>query len=353
MENASVLVVEDDHAMLVALKDILETAGFQVRTATHGEAALESFRQERPSLILSDIAMPGMDGIMLFEAVRDLPGGKETPFVFLTARGAREDVFAGRSLGVDDYITKPISSHELLTAVRSRLRRSNEIMFEKLKSAYKLSLLMLAAGIEARDQYTYLHLVRLNAYSNAMAQELGWSESRLEALEYGALLHDIGKLDINRSILEKKEPLTAEEWKEMRRHTEYGAFMIEKIDQHDPLHYLAPAIPIVLYHHEAWDGSGYPEGLKGDEIPEEARLLAVVDSFDAMTSDRPYRLALGPSRAFEEIKNRAGSQFDPKMVDVFVHCWEKGIINKIMDKLKNDTEDKLELIGAKVEHIMS
>lgn len=342
MEKASVLVVEDDHAMLLALKDILETAGFQVRTATHGEAALESFCNERPELILSDIAMPGMDGIELFEAVRDLPGGKETPFVFLTARGTREDVFAGRSLGVDDYITKPISSHELLTTVRSRLRRSNEIMFEQLKSAYKMSLLMLAAGIEARDQYTYLHLVRLNAYSNLMGQELGWSEPRIETLEYGALLHDIGKLDINRSILEKKEPLTAEEWREMRRHTEYGAFMIKKID------YLAPALPIVLYHHEAWDASGYPEGLKGDEIPEEARLMAVVDSFDAMTSDRPYRLALGPSRAFEEIKSRAGSQFDPKMVEVFIHCWEKGLIKKIMDELKNDEEDKLELIGAKV-----
>ncbi|UCF60567.1 MAG: HD domain-containing protein, partial [Anaerolineaceae bacterium] len=290
------------------------------------------------------------DGIMLYEAVRELPGGKETPFVFLTARGAREDVFAGKSLGVDDYITKPISSHELLTTVRTRLRRSNELMFEQMKSAYKLTLVMLAGGIEARDQYTYKHIMRLNEYSSAMAQELGWPETRLEALEFGAILHDIGKLDINRSILEKKEPLTAEEWKEMRRHTEYGAFVLKKIDQHDPLHYLAPALPIVLYHHEAWDGSGYPEGLKGEEIPEEARLLAVVDSFDAMTSDRPYRLSLGPSRAFEEIKNRAGAQFDPKMVEVFIHCWEQGRIKKIMDELKDDVEEKDDLMDLKGMH---
>jgi putative two-component system response regulator len=341
MDKASVLVVEDDHAMLVALKDILETAGFQVRTATHGEAALESYRKERPELILSDIAMPGMDGIKLYEAVRELPGGKETPFVFLTARGAREDVFAGKSLGVDDYITKPISSHELLTTVRTRLRRSNELMVEKLKAAYKSSLIMLAGGIEARDQYTHKHVMRLSAYSNAMAKELGWSESRLEALEFGAILHDIGKLDIRTSILTKREPLSTEEWKEMRRHTEYGAFMIKRID------YLAPALPIVLYHHEAWDGSGYPEGLKGEEIPEEARLLAVVDSFDAMTSDRPYRLALGPLRAYEEIKNRAGAQFDPKMVEVFIHCWEQGRIKKIMDELRDDVEEKVELIESK------
>jgi putative two-component system response regulator len=340
MENASVLVVEDDHAMLVALRDILEAAGFQVRTATHGEAALESFRNERPELILSDIAMPGMDGIKLLDAVRDLPGGRETPFVFLTARGAREDVFAGRSMGVDDYITKPISSHELLTTVRARIRRSNEIKYEQLKHAYKTSLIMLAAGIEARDQYTYKHIMRLKAYSNAMAKELGWPEQRLEALEYGAILHDIGKLDINRSILEKKEPLTAAEWKQMRRHTEYGAFVIKRID------YLAPALPIVLYHHEAWDGSGYPEGLKGKDIPEEARLLAVVDSFDAMTSDRPYRLALGPSKAFEEIKSRAGTQFDPKMVEVFIQCWDHGRIKKIMNELKDDVQENGGLLEA-------
>ncbi len=344
MEKASVLVVEDDHAMLVALKDILETAGFQVRTATHGEAALESYRKERPELILSDIAMPGMDGIKLYEAVRDLPGGKETPFVFLTARGAREDVFAGRSMGVDDYITKPISSNELLTAVRARLRRSHELTVEKLKAAYKSSLIMLAGGIEARDQYTHKHVMRLNEYSNAMAKQLGWSESRLEALEFGAILHDIGKLDIPKSILIKKEPLSTKEWKEMRRHTEYGAFMIKRIE------YLAPALPIVLYHHEAWDGSGYPEGLKGEKIPEEARLLAVVDSFDAMTSDRPYRQALGPSRAYDEIKSRAGTQFDPRMVEVFIQCWEQGRIKKIMDELRDDVVDEVALIEAEARH---
>jgi HD-GYP domain-containing protein (c-di-GMP phosphodiesterase class II) len=106
----------------------------------------------------------------------------------------------------------------------------------------------------------------------------------------------------------------------------------------------------VLHHHEAWDGSGYPEGLKGGKIPEEARLLAVVDSFDAMTSDRPYRSALGPSRAYEEIKSRAGAQFDPKMVELFIHCWDQGRIKKIMDELRDDVEDQVELSGAKALH---
>jgi putative two-component system response regulator len=341
MDQAIVLVVEDDHALLIALKDILEAAGFQVNTATHGEAALESFRREKPALILSDIAMPGMDGIELYEAVRSQPGGKETPFIFLTARGTREDVFEGRSLGADDYITKPISSHELLTTVRSRLRRSNEIKLEQLKISIKDTLLVLAQGIEARDPYTHRHVMRLNEYSKVMAKELGWPEPRLEILEYGAILHDIGKLEIPSAILNKREPLSTEEWKEMRRHTEYGAFMIKEIN------YLVPALPILLYHHEAWDGSGYPEGLRGDEIPEEARLLAVVDSFDAMTSDRPYRSAIGASRAYEEIKRRSGIQFDPKMVEVFIHCWGQGRIQKIMSELKSDLKDKLEIIPAK------
>jgi putative two-component system response regulator len=341
MDKAIVLVVEDDHAMLVALRDILETAGFQVRTATHGEAALESFAKERPALILSDIAMPGMDGIELYETVRSQPGGKETPFVFLTARGTREDIFAGRSLGADDYITKPISSHELLTTVRSRLRRSNEIMVEQLKIAYKSSLLALAQAIELRDHYTHKHVIRLNAYSNAMGKELDWAEARLEALEYGAILHDIGKLDVPKVILTKREPLTKKDWEEMRKHPEYGVHMIETID------YLAPALPIVLHHHEAWNGSGYPCGLSGEDIPEEARLLAVVDSFDAMTSDRPYRAAIGATRAYEEIKSRVGTQFDPKMVEVFIHCWEQGRIQKIMNELRDDVDDKLELIKTK------
>jgi putative two-component system response regulator len=335
-EGATVLVVEDDLAMLVALRDILENAGFEVKTATHGQAALDFLRERQPSLILSDISMPVMDGFQLFEAVRRQPGGTAIPFIFLTARGTREDIFTGRSLGADDYITKPISSKELLTAVRARLKRSDELMVEQLKAAYKSSMLALAQAIEARDHYTHQHVIRLNAYAQALARELGWDETRLETLEFGAILHDIGKLDVPVGILEKKEPLTNKEWKEMRRHPEYGVHMIEKID------YLAPALPIVLYHHECWDGTGYPDGLKGEEIPIEARLLAVVDSFDAMTTDRPYRSAITGRRAYNEILKRSGAQFDPDMVEIFIACWEKGMIKQIMcssqDSIKGETD---------------
>lgn len=342
--GATLLVVEDDLALLRALQDILEAAGFQVRTATHGEEALESFRQKKPDMILSDISMPVMDGLQLFEAIRRQSGGMAIPFIILSAHssGRREDKFRGRSLGVDDYITKPISSHELLTTVRACLRRSDELMAEQIKIAYKDSLLAFANAIELRDKTTYKHVRRIDAYAQAMANELGWDETRREALEYGAILHDIGKLEVNLGILSKKEELTPEEWEEMRKHPEFGVKMIETID------YLVPVVPMILHHHERWDGSGYPYGLSGEEIPEEARLLAVIDSFDAMTTDRPYRSAMPPEIALEEIKQRAGVQFDHKMVEIFQLIWESSVVKSIMrDQVESGDEIKVKEGGVK------
>jgi putative two-component system response regulator len=333
--GATLLVVEDDLALLRALQDILEAAGFQVRTATHGEEALESFRQKKPDMILSDISMPVMDGLQLFEAVRRQSGGMAIPFIILSAHsnGRREDKFHGRSLGVDDYITKPISSHELLTTVRACLRRTDELMVEQIKIAYKDSLLAFANAIELRDPYTYNHVKRIDDYAQAMAKELGWEEARREVLEFGAILHDIGKLNVLTAILSKKEGLTPEEWEVMRRHPQVGARMIGKIT------YLAPVVPMILHHHEQWDGSGYPDGLVGEEIPEEARLLAVIDSFDAMTFDRPYRSAIPPELALEEIKRGAGVQFDPKMVEIFQRIWESSVVKSIMrDQVESGDE---------------
>ncbi len=164
---------------------------------------------------------------------------------------------------------------------------------------------------------------RVNAFAQAIATVLGWGAQRKAALEFGAILHDIGKIAVRESVLRKTGPLGKEEWQEMREHPIVGARMLEGIP------YLAPAIPIVLYHHERWDGSGYPEGLAGDEIPEEARLLAVADTFDAMTSDRPYRKALPQSLAYETIASEADKLYDPVMVEAFMSCWEAGTIDEI------------------------
>lgn len=322
-QNHDLLVVEDDPAMLIALRDILEGAGYRVRTASNGETALEELESFEPALILSDISMPIMDGIELFEQVRNRPTGAAIPFIFLTARGTREDIFAGKSLGADDYITKPVTSQELIAAVQARIRRTDEMMVAQLQSAYKASLMALANAIEARDFYTRNHVERVNAYSQALAREMGWSEHDRGGLEFGAILHDVGKIAVRESILRKTGPLGRHEWEEMREHPIVGARMIEGIP------YLSPAIPIVLYHHERWDGSGYPEGLAGEEIPQSARLLAVADTFDAMTSDRPYRKALPVSLAFETIVAEAGNLYDPAMVEAFVTCWEQGLLEQI------------------------
>jgi putative two-component system response regulator len=315
----TLLIVEDDPAMLVALRDILEGAGYAVQTAVNGADALEQLSNSRPALILSDIAMPVMDGFELLESVRKQPIGATIPFIFLTARGTREDIFTGKKLGVDDYITKPVTSKELLSAVQARLQRADEFAMMAQLMAAKDSLRVLANAIENKRY----HVERVNSYAQALASELNWNEERRDALEFGAILHDIGQVRVPEAILLKAGPLTEEEWEEMRKHPLEGARMIEGIP------YLAPAIPIVLHHHERWDGKGYPHGLMGDEIPEEARLLSVADTFDAMTSDRPYRKALDLDTAKVEIINHANGQFDPHMVGAFQQCWQRGEFQEI------------------------
>ncbi len=316
----NLLVVEDDPAMLIALRDILEGEGYQVAIAANGKEALEILDGFHPALILSDISMPVMDGIELLKAVRSRSSGAAIPFIFLTARGTREDIFAGKSLGVDDYITKPITSRELLATVRARLQRADEFTMTAQLLAAKDSLRVLANAIENKRY----HVERVNAYAQVMAAELGWEEKRCDELEFGAILHDIGQIRVPEAILMKPGPLTPEEWRVMRKHPEEGARMIQEVP------YLFPAIPMVLHHHERWDGTGYPHGLKGEEIPLEARVLAVADTFDAMTSDRVYRKALEIEEARFEISSFANTQFDPEIVKTFLRCWERGEFQAIL-----------------------
>ena len=327
-EPSTILVLEDDPAMMIALRDILEGEGYSVVTASDGRSALQALDASLPSLILSDISMPVMDGIELFEMVRKEPRTAGIPFIFLTARGTSEDVFAGKSLGADDYITKPVTSQQLVSVVRARERRSKELLLIQLQSSYKASLRTLANAIEDRDNMTGQHVERVNAYAQTLAEELNWTDDSRSALEFGAILHDIGKIRVPDSILSKPGKLTEDEWVEMRKHPEVGRRMIVGIP------YLEPAAPIVLHHHERWDGKGYPLGLTAEAIPIAARLLAIVDTFDAMTTNRPYRPAVPASAAFETLVENSGTQFDPAIVQVFVRCWERGDIQRIQSQAK-------------------
>jgi putative two-component system response regulator len=270
-----------------------------------------------PDLILSDIAMPEMDGYVFFDKVRAKPEWVSIPFIFLTARREREDIFTGKKLGVEDYLIKPMTRAELITTVRSRLTRSQQLLLAQLEQAYEASLIMLANAIELRDHYTRGHVERVRNHAVAIAQQFGWPDGHTNHLAYGSILHDIGKIHIMESVLSKPGALDEAEWDEMKKHPVIGAEMIKNIS------YLQPAIPIIRHHHERWDGKGYPDGLSEVHIPMAARIVAVADSLDAMITSRTYREALTPDEAYDEILRSSGTHFDPSVVGAFQGAWSQ------------------------------
>jgi putative two-component system response regulator len=320
-QTTTILVVEDQDFLREALQVLLQNEGYRVLTASNGMEALHSLHEFSVDLILSDIMMPEMDGYAFYDVVRSRPEWVSIPFIFLTALGERDAVFASKRLGADDYLIKPIDSYELTTTVRSRLERSHQLMLVQLQQAYEASLIMLANAIELRDQYTRGHVERVMGLSVKIAEQMGWSAAQLQGLQYGSILHDIGKIYIRESILRKAGSLSPDEWAEMKRHTVIGADLLESVP------FLANAISVIRYHHERWDGKGYPEGLAGEEIPLDARIVAVADSFDAMTSTRVYQRACSPHQALEEIKAGSRQRYDPQVVEALVAAWEQGLID--------------------------
>ena len=326
MSEGIILIVEDNDVMREGLDDLLTIEGFTVICASHGRQGLEKLEQTIPHLILADIAMPEMDGFEFFHAVRARQDWVTIPFIFLTARAETVDVIAGKDLGAEDYLIKPITREELMTAVRSRMARTRQLQVAQLKQAYQASLTALAKAIELRDKYTGGHVERVTAYSLAIARQQGWNEFQLEPLRYGAILHDIGKIHIRESTLLKSTPLNQAEKEEILQHPVVGSEMIVDIP------YLSEAVPIVRHHHERWDGDGYPDGLLGEKIPEGARIVAIADSLDAMITERPYSPAVTLREAYEEILSGGGKQFDPNAVAAFQKSWETGEIKEISEK---------------------
>lgn len=317
MAGEIILIVEDNDVLRQGLQALLEAEGFSVNTAIHGLDGLEKVKSCPPDLILADISMPEMDGYAFFEAVRARPEWISIPFIFLTARRGREDVFAGKKLGAEDYLIKPVTRQELVTTIRSRMARSHQLLLAQLQQAYESSLIMLANAIELRDQYTGGHVERVRDYAAAIAEQMGWTTTRINHLNYGSILHDIGKIHILENVLSKPGPLNEDEWEEMRQHPMIGVEMIKNIP------FLAPAMDVVRSHHERWDGKGYPERLAGETIPLSARIVAVADALDAMTTSRYYRPRLTPDEAFDEVQKCKGSQFDPAVVRAFEYAWDQ------------------------------
>ncbi len=315
MAGETILIVEDNDVLRQGLEALLQAEGYMVLTASQGLEALEQMHSIAPDLILSDISMPEMDGYAFFEHVRARPDWVSIPFIFLTARRGREDIFAGKKLGAEDYLVKPVTRQELTTTIRSRLERSHQLLLAQLQQAYSSSLIMLANAIELRDQYTRGHVERVHGHAQVLAKQLGLSAGQIDQIHYGSILHDIGKIHIPESVLKKPGPLNEGEWVEMKKHPTIGVEMVKDIL------YLAPAIPVIRYHHERWDGKGYPEGILGEAIPLVARIVTVADSLDAMCTSRPYQMALTADQAYEEILRGSGLMYDPAVVRAFQRAW--------------------------------
>jgi putative two-component system response regulator len=327
-----VLVADDDAAVRAVLRAILSPDHYAVSEAASGDEALRRFAAHGADLILSDLQMPGLGGLELLRRVRAMDD--TVGFIILTGAGTVENAVEALRLQADDYLVKPFNVDEVLLAAERavsyrRLLRENRSYQAHLEErvaeqAGQIEALLmdalrsLAAAIETRDDYTGGHVERVARYAAATGRELGLRGEELRALWVGALLHDVGKIGVRDSVLKKPGPLTDDEYDEMKRHPEIGAGIMERSS------FLRPGLPAVLHHQERFDGSGYPYGLSGEDISLHGRIVAVVDTYDAIVSSRPYRNGSSGEYALEEIRRNAGSQFDPHVVEAFFRASEKG-----------------------------
>ena len=338
METEKILVVDDEEAIREVVSTLLEAQGYRVTIAENGRKGLEAFRRDTFDLVLSDIVMPEMDGMKLLSELRQ--DDPDVPVIMVTAMHDISIALEAIRAGAYDYILKPFEKDQLHMSVRRALEHRRlvtenrtyqsdlehlvaertqqlSIALQDLEQSYDYTLEALGGALDAKDAETEGHCQRVTAFTITIAKAMGVDRALLRQIARGAFLHDIGKMGVPDSILRKPGPLTREEREIMRKHCEIGYSVLERIP------FLKEAAEIVLSHQEFYDGTGYPRGLSGDQIPLGARIFAVADTLDAMISDRPYRKALPISAAREEIARFSGTQFDPRVVQVFLAQPEK------------------------------
>jgi putative two-component system response regulator len=307
--KGTVLVVDDQPANLEALADALNPLGYEVWQALDGEAGMELARERQPDVILLDVMMPGLDG---YEVCRRLKADQETrllPVVFLTGLDSREARLQGLEAGATDFLCKPFELVELEVRVRNLVHFRR--LTQDLDDAEQM-LFAVARAVEARDEVTGDHCDRLSVVASRLGERLGLDDDSLKALRRAGYLHDIGKIAIPDAILLKPGRLTQDEWTVMRSHVNIG------VEICSPLRSLKPVLPIIRHHHERADGSGYPDQLHGNSIPLLARVFQVVDVFDALTSNRPYRKALTSTAAFATLREEVHKGWwDERIVQTF------------------------------------
>jgi putative two-component system response regulator len=333
-EPTRLLIIDDDKTLLFVLAETIKREGtFQVLAADNGNLGIQLAEENLPHLIICDLMMPPPDGLAVLKALSENPATAAIPFIFLTARANETDKINGINLGADDYITKPFSKDELIGRIRAILRRKGITEAqEHLKSVDKIRLLGikiqdliqnfsadqngLAEGmaqmLALRDNETGDHARRVVELSDSLANELGLEESTRQHIHLGALLHDVGKVGIPDSILLKPGVLTDEERRIMTTHPTIGKRILQ------PLGLPPTVIDLVYHHHERCDGNGYPDRLTGAKIPLAARIFAIVDVWDALTSDRPYRKAWSEEKTIAYMKEQTGKHFDPDIVEKFL-----------------------------------
>jgi len=307
--TGTVLVADDQAANRELLEELLTAQGYKVIAVPDGAAAVEQLTRTQVDLVLLDVMMPYLNGFEVCEKIKNNPDTYLIPVIMITALSDKQDRLEGIKVGADDFLTRPVDRTELLARVRSLLKlkqRTDEL--ERAESV----LFSLARSIEGKDPYTHGHCERLSDYSVRLGEHLGLSEDQLVALRRAGIVHDVGKIAVPDAILLKPGRLTPDEWIIIREHSVVG----ERICA--PLKSFRFVLPIIRHHHEKFDGSGYPDGLRGDAIPVTARVLQIVDVYDALTTDRPYKKAFSVTDALQTMKEEvAKGWWDPHIFDQF------------------------------------
>jgi len=322
-QAAKILIIDDEPIIRLTLDGLLRQDNVQLLFAETGIKGLALAQQYMPDAILLDLMMPDMDGYEVCRRIRSTAELAEVPVIMITALDNREARLSGLDAGADDFLTKPFDSMEIQIRIKNilRMNRFRHIIDQRdqlsrinseLVCAYDKTIEGWSLALDLRDRETEGHTIRVTETAVILARLAGVKEDEMEHVRRGALLHDIGKLGIPDSILLKPGRLTEEEWQIMRLHPVYAKEWLSEIK------YLEPAIDIPYCHHERWNGNGYPRGLKGEKIPLFARIFAIVDVWDALRSERPYRQAMPDDQVREYLAAQKGIDFDPYLVELFL-----------------------------------
>ena len=360
-EKADIIIV-DDEPLNRKIASRMLTGRFNIREAGSGEEALQLVKEKKPDLILLDVHMPGMNGHDVINSLKAVDETFDIPVVFVTADDDRETEANGLMEGADDFITKPfrqdiliqrisriIELHFLQSNLKEEVARQTAKAEERSRKIEQMSLQTihtLANAIDAKDPYTKGHSARVSQYSVMMAEALGWDKDKVENLRYAALLHDIGKIGVPDSILNNPKKLSDAEYSIIKGHANMGGDILKNRMM------VEGAEDVARSHHERFDGSGYPRGLEGEAISEQARIVSIADAFDAMSSKRIYRRAYSFDFIRNELIEGKGKQFDPYLVDIFIGLWDHGLLDVILKNDSVEEEDGMEASSALLQEVM-